>query len=72
MQEVNNNKITRTHYVSKDLAIIIPTKDRPKKVGLLLQSIQELDCEVGRVIVVASGQNIRDLVIEFSKILPVE
>ena len=72
MQEVNDNKNTRTHYVSKDLAIIIPTKDRPKKVGSLLQSIKELDCEVGRVIVVASGQDISDVVIEFSKILPVE
>ena len=72
MQEVNDNKNTRTHYVSKDLAIIIPTKDRPKEVGRLLQSIKELDSEVGRVIVVASGQDISDVVIEFSKILPVE
>ena len=72
MQEVNDNKNTRTHYVSKDLVIIIPTKDRPKEVCRLLQSIKELDCEVGRVIVVASGQDISDVVIEFSKILPVE
>ena len=72
MQEVNDNKNTRTHYVSKDLVILIPTKDRPKEVGRLLQSIKELDCEVGRVIVVASGQDISDVVIEFSKILPVE
>ena len=72
MQEVNDNKNTRTNYVSKDLAIIIPTKDRPKEIVRLLQSIKELDCEVGRVIVVASGQDISDVVIEFSKILPVE
>ena len=69
MQVVNDNKNTRTYYVSKDLAIIIPTKDRPKEVGRLLQSIKELDCEVGRVIVVYSGQDISDVVIEFSKIL---
>ena len=72
MRKIKDKIISRTHYVSKDLAIIIPTKDRPKEIGSLLQSIKELDCEVGRVIVVASGQNIRDLVIEFSKILPVE
>ena len=72
MQEVNDNKYTRTNYVSKDLAIIIPTKDRPKEIGILLQSIKELDCEVGRVIVVASGQDVSDKVIEFSKILPLE
>ena len=72
MQEVNDNKNTRIPYVSKDLAIIIPTKDRPKEVVRLLRSIKELDCEVGRVIVVASGQDISDVVIEFSKVLPVE
>ena len=72
MQEIEDKIISRTHYVSKDLAIIIPTKDRPKEVCRLLQSIKESDCEVGRIIVVASGQDISDVVIEFSKILPVE
>ena len=72
MQEVNDNKNTRTHYVSKDLAIIIPTKDRPKEVGRLLQSIKELDCEVRRVIVVASGQDISDVIMSFAEYIPVE
>ena len=72
MQGIKDKIISRTSYVSKDLAVIIPTYNRPKEVGRLLQSIKELDCEVGRVIVVASGQDISDVVIEFSKILPVE
>lgn len=59
-------------YVSEDLAILIPTKDRPNEVSRLLQSIKELDCKVGRIIVVASGQDIRDIVMKYQETLPVE
>ena len=72
MQGIVDKIISRTHYVSKDLAFIIPTKDRPKELDRLLQSIKESDCEVGRIIIVASGQDISDVVTEFSKKLPVE
>ena len=51
-----DNETSRYQYDSKDLAIIIPTKDRPKEVKRLLKSICELDCRVGRIIVVASGR----------------
>jgi glycosyltransferase involved in cell wall biosynthesis len=59
-------------YVSTDLAVIIPTKDRPDKIHRLLQSIISLDCDVGRIIIVASGQDIRDTVISFTDDLSVE
>jgi glycosyltransferase involved in cell wall biosynthesis len=59
-------------YIPTDLAIIIPTKNRPNEVHMLLQSITELDCEVGRIIVVASGQDIRAVVMAFAEKLPVE
>jgi len=72
MQEIKDKKNSWDHYVSKELAIIIPTKDRPKELGRLLQSIKELDCEVGRIIVVASGKDISNVVMEYSKILPLE
>jgi len=59
-------------YVSTDLAVIIPTKDRPREVSRLLQSISELNCKVGRIIVIASGQDIRDQVMFFMDRIPVE
>ena len=59
-------------YVPEELAILIPTKDRPNEVRRLLQSIAELDCKVGRVIVIASGLDIRDEVMTFQGALPVE
>jgi len=59
-------------YITTDLAIIIPTKNRPNEVNMLLQSITELDCEVGRIIVVASGHDISTEVLAYSDKLPVE
>jgi glycosyltransferase involved in cell wall biosynthesis len=72
MQEIKNKTNSWKNYVSKDLAIIIPTKDRPKEVERLLKSICELDCRVGRVIVIASGQDIHNVVMDFSENLNVE
>ena len=72
---MNREKFTRNHknnYVSKDLAIVIPTKDRPKEIICLLNSIVELDSKVGRIIIVASGQDICELVMKFYGELPVE
>ena len=48
-------------YLSKDLAVIIPTKDRPELVRRLLQNLVEQDCAFGRVIVVASGTDIKNI-----------
>ena len=72
MQQNIDNETSRYQYDSKDLAIIIPTKDRPKEVARLLKSICELDCRVGRVIVIASGQDIHNVVMDFSENLNVE
>ena len=49
-------------YSSYDLAVIIPTKDRPGKVRRHLQSLIEQNCEIGRVIIVASGDDIQDII----------
>ena len=38
-------------YTTKDLAIIIPTKDRPDHVKRQLQSLVEQQCKLGRIIV---------------------
>ena len=59
-------------YTTQDLAILIPTKDRPKEVERLLQSISSLDCKIGRIIIVASGQDIHEVILKFKNLLPLE
>jgi glycosyltransferase involved in cell wall biosynthesis len=59
-------------YSSKDLAVIIPTKDRPKQVKRHLQSLVAQNCELGRVIVVASGKDVKNLMLDFQDSLPLE
>ena len=59
-------------YKTKDIAVIISTKDRPVQVKRHLQSLVEQKCDLGRVIVVASGQDLKDVVLDFKNRLPVE
>ena len=59
-------------YSCNDIAIIIPTKDRPQKICNLLESIALQKTIPRRIIIVASGQNIEDTVSSFSNKLPVE
>ena len=59
-------------YKTKDIAVIIPTKDRSFQMKRHLQSLVEQKCELSRVIVVASGQDIKDIVLNFKDNLPVE
>ena len=59
-------------YISTDIAIIIPTKDRPREIRQLLKSISELDCKVGRIIIIASGQDIKHVVMPFVDRIHVE
>ncbi|MBU2511644.1 glycosyltransferase [bacterium] len=56
----------------KGLSFVIPTKDRPQKIENLLESflIQEFSC--GRIIIVAFGQNIEEVVNLYKDRLPVE
>jgi len=60
------------YYITQDLAILVPTKDRPKEIERLIQSIVDQDCKIGRVIIVASGQDILEVVTKFSPWLSVE
>ena len=59
-------------YNTTDLAVIIPTKDRPIQVKRHLHSLVEQKCKLGRVIVVASGKDIKDIVLGFKDRLPIE
>ena len=59
-------------YNTSDLAVIIPTKDRPTHVKRHLRSLAGQDCDLGRVIIVDSGLNIEKIVLSFKDKLPVE
>ncbi|EQA69940.1 glycosyltransferase family 2 protein [Leptospira noguchii] len=59
-------------YISKDICVLVPTKDRPHKIVNLLKSLTQQTEKVGRVIIVASGADISALVRTFESLLPVE
>ena len=62
----------RRIYSGKDLAILVPTKDRLEKIHNLLESIAKQTIPCGRIIVVDSGESVKDVVMHFSDRLPVE
>ena len=59
-------------YSSKDLAIIIPTKDRPEEIELLLKSILNQKLTIGKIIIVSSGIDISSNLDKYFNILPIE
>ncbi len=59
-------------YNSEELAIIIPTKDRPEFVKRHLNSILNQECVIGRIIIVSSGLDISDLINSFKNNLNLE
>ena len=66
---MNNSK---HKYIGSDLAIIIPTKDRPEKIRNLLNSLSKQTLSCGRIIIIDSGQNIKNIVDSFVNSLPAE
>ncbi|KAK2620017.1 glycosyltransferase family 2 protein [Leptospira interrogans] len=59
-------------FKSKDICVLIPTKDRLHKIKNLLNSLSNQTLAVGRVIVIASGSDIRKDVLKFKDKLPIE
>lgn len=62
----------RQIYSGRDVAFIIPTKDRPDKMKNLLDSLARQTIGCGRVIIVDGGQSVKNIVMGFSGCLPVE
>ncbi len=58
-------------YTSNDLAIIIPTKDRPEKIKDLLSSITSQNVQCRRIIIVDGGKSIKDTILSYEE-LPME
>ncbi len=59
-------------YAGRDVAFIIPTKDRPEKLINLLASLSEQTVKCGQIIVVDGGKSVKEVVRSFSDRLPVE
>ena len=59
-------------YHAADLAVLVPTKDRPGKIRELLSSLAAQDVKCGRIIIVDGGESVRDVVMSFADRLPVE
>jgi len=59
-------------YTIKDICVIIPTKDRPQYITNLLESITKFNREIGRVIIIASGEDIKNVISQFKNKLPIE
>ena len=54
-------------YKLNDISIIIPTKDRPKQIQRIISFIANIyGKRIGKVIVVSSGLNIADILINFN------
>lgn len=62
----------RDRYTSRQLAVLVPTKDRPAKLRKLLDSFTAQSLPVGRIVVIDGGESVRDVVAEFQDRLPVE
>lgn len=67
--EMNRGRPT---YHGQDLALVIPTKDRPQKMRNFLNSLVQQEVICGRIIIVNGGQSIEEMVMSFSGRLPVE
>lgn len=61
-----------TAYTSKDLLVLIPTKDRPKGVRNLLASLAEQTEKPGRIILVDGGESVEGIVQEFRNKLNID
>ena len=55
-----------------DFTILISTKDRPKELALLLDSITKSTVLPSKLVIVFSGTDINQIVVEYTTILNIE
>lgn len=58
-------------FTANDLAVLVPTKDRPEKMRALLQSIERQSSRPSQIVIVGTGKNVSFLKEEFRR-LPIE
>ena len=59
-------------YSMDDMAVIIPTRNRPDKIFVLLESFLEQEFTPKRIIIIASGESIKNVINKFEKELNIE
>jgi glycosyltransferase involved in cell wall biosynthesis len=57
---------------TKKFAILIPTRNRPKELSILLDSITKSHHLPSQVVIVAAGQDVRDVVNDFKELLNID
>ena len=66
------NALAGLGYAGSDISFVIPTRNRPEKVGATLAALAAQSVHCGKVIVAASGSDISDVVLAFEGQLDVE
>jgi glycosyltransferase involved in cell wall biosynthesis len=59
-------------YRSTDLAVLVPTKDRPAKIRAFLDSLCRQTAPCGRILFIDGGASVRGVVMAYADRLPVE
>ena len=59
-------------YAARDIALLIPTKDRPQQLTNLLESLVIQSVSLGRILIVDGGESVERQVTAFADRLPVE
>lgn len=58
--------------IMKYFEIIIPTRNRPENIKVLLNSLMKYSFKPNKIIIISSGDNIRELVLDYSKYLNIK
>jgi len=60
------------NYRASDISFVIPTRNRPEKIGATLNALARQTVKCGKVIVAASGSDVSEVVLSFDGQLDVE
>jgi len=61
-----------TNYVSSEIGIVIPTKNRPTQINNLLKSLVDQNLKFGQIIIVYNGDDISAVINKYNKLLNIE
>lgn len=64
--------LKRKKYTGQDIALVIPTKDRPDKIRNLLESLSNQTIKCGKIILVDGGTSVKNVAMNYHKLLPLE
>jgi len=68
---MDETRLNRREYAASDMAVVVPTKDRPDSVRTLLESLAAQTARPGLVVVVDGGRSVRSIVESFADVFPV-